>query len=321
VVHLGHPERGFEMFLTPSVTSAMAMFGFVYAWYLMFVLLLEVWFDYRHNLVVWANTEKGLKKLLYRVLSLYSHDISPQAVAFDEKAVNAITIVGIPSAFLLHGYVGFIFGSVKANPWWSSVLMPIVFLFSAIVSGIALMLIIYTVVSLVRKEEPDMACLDKLASFLFYVMIVDFSLEGLDFIHRVYQSEESIQILSQLISQRLFVSLVVIQLLLGMLVPLFTIAATKVFWAPDELRRLIYFISALLVQLGIFTTRWNVVMGGQLFSKSFRGLTAYKITLGGFEGLLVSLAFLVLPFVILFILLKVLPPWGEAGEKAGQPFY
>jgi hypothetical protein len=180
------------------------------------------------------------------------------------------------------------------------------------------MLLIYTVVSLVRKIEPDMACLDKLASFLFYMMIVDFALEGLDFIHRVYQSEESIQILSQLISQRLFVSLVVLQLLLGMLVPLFTIAAAKVFRPPDELRRLIYFISGLLVQLGIFTTRWNVVMGGQLFSKSFRGLTAYKITLGGVEGLLVSLAFLVLPLIILFILIKVLPPWGDFGEQTAK---
>jgi len=318
VVHLGHPERGFEMFLTPSTSSAMAMFGFVYAWYLMFVLLLEIWFDYRHDLVVRASTEKGLKRLLYRVLSLFSHDISMKAVLFDKKAVNIITIIGIPSAFLLHGYVGFIFGSVKANPWWSSVLMPIVFLFSAIVSGIALMLLIYMIVSLVRKMEPDMACLDKLASFLFYMMIVDFALEGLDFVHRVYQSEESIQILSQLISQRLFVSLVVLQLLLGMLVPLFTIGATKVFRPPDELRRLIYFISALLVQLGIFTTRWNVVMGGQLFSKSFRGLTAYKITLGGLDGLLISLGFLILPLIILFILIRVLPPWGEFEEEAVQ---
>jgi Ni/Fe-hydrogenase subunit HybB-like protein len=316
VVHLGHPERGFEMFLTPSTSSAMAMFGFVYAWYLMFVLLLEIWFDYRYILVSRADSEKGFKRLLYRVLSLYTRDVSLNAVAFDKKAVNAITIVGIPSAFLLHGYVGFIFGSVKANPWWSSVLMPIVFLFSAIVSGIALMLLIYMVASLVRRVEPDMACLDKLASFLFYMMIVDFALEGLDFVHRVYQSEESIQILSQLISQRLFVSLVVIQLLLGMLVPLFTIAGTKVFRPPDELRRLIYFFSALLVQLGIFTTRWNVVMGGQLFSKSFRGLTTYKIALGGLEGLLVSLAFLVLPFVILFILIKILPPWEEVEEEA-----
>jgi Ni/Fe-hydrogenase subunit HybB-like protein len=314
IVHLGHPERGLEMFLTPSVSSAMAMFGFVYAWYLMFVLLLEIWFDYRRDLVTMAQTVKGPRKVLYQVLSLYSHDLSPRAIAFDRKAVNAITIIGIPSAFLLHGYVGFIFGSVKANPWWSSVLMPIVFLFSAIVSGIALMLLLYMIVTLVRKQEIDMTCLDKLASFLFYMMIVDFSLEGLDFVHRVYQSEESIQILSQLISQRLFISLVVIQLLLGMLIPLCTIAGTKIFRVPDELRRLIYFISALLVQLGIFTTRWNVVIGGQLFSKSFRGLTAYKISLGGLEGLLVSLAILVLPFVVLAILLKILPPWEEAGH-------
>lgn len=306
-VHLGHPERGIEMFLTPSPTSAMAMFGFVYAWYLMFVLLLEIWFDYRHDLLLRAQAATGVRRALYRLLSLYSRDMSLQALAFDKKAVQVITIVGIPSAFLLHGYVGFIFGSIKANPWWSSVLMPIVFLFSAIVSGIALMLILYMIIVMLRRETPDMACIDKLASFLFYMMIVDFALEGLDFIHRVYQSEESIQILSQLIAERLFVSLVVIQLFLGMLVPLATIALTKIFRVPDELRRLSYFISALLVQVGIFTTRWNVVMGGQLFSKSFRGLTAYKIGLFGLEGLLVSLAILVLPFVILAVLLRILP--------------
>jgi hypothetical protein len=54
-----------------------------------------------------------------------------------------------------------------------------------------------------------------------------------------------------------------------------------------------------------------VVIGGQLFSKSFRGLTAYKMTLGGMEGLLVSLGFLILPFVILYILVKILPPWEK----------
>jgi Ni/Fe-hydrogenase subunit HybB-like protein len=311
VVHLGRPERGFEMFLTPSPSSAMAMFGFVYVWYLMAVLLLEIWFDYRKDLITWAEGAQGLKKQLYRLLSLYTTDISDKAVAFDKKAENFITIVGIPSAFLLHGYVGFIFGSVKANPWWSSVLMPIVFLFSAIVSGIAMVLIIYMVAALVRKKEPDMACLDRLATFLFIIMIIDFSLEGLDFVHRVYQSEESIKILSQLISERLFVSLIVIQLLLGMIVPLIGIALVKMFKFPPELRRLSYFLCALLVQLGIFTTRWNVVMGGQLFSKSFRGLTAYKISLGGSEGLLVSIALLVLPFVILYVLVRLFPPWEE----------
>lgn len=315
LAHIGHPKKSLEIFLTPNRSSAMAMFGFVYAWYLMAVLLLEIWFDYRKDLIIWAKNEKGLKSWIQRIFTLFSTDISERAVEFDKKAVKAITVIGIPSAFLLHGYVGFIFGSIKANPWWSSVLMPIAFLFSAIVSGIALVLLIYIVMTIMRGKEIDMACLDRLASYLFYTMIVDFSLEALDFIHRLYESEESIKILSQLISGRLFVSLVVIQLLLGMLLPLGALSSVKLFRLPAELRRHIYFVSALLVQVGIFTTRWNVVIGGQLFSKSFRGLTAYKMTLGGIEGLLVSLAFLILPFVILYILVKILPPWKEAKEN------
>ncbi len=311
LAHLGHPEKSYEIFLTPNTNSAMAMFGFVYAWYLMAVLLLEIWFDYRRDLILWAKQEKGLRKWIHKILSLFSKDISERAIKFDKKSVKIVTIIGIPSAFLLHGYVGFIFGSVKANPFWSSVLMPIVFLFSAIVSGIALVLIIYMVVTPMRSKEIDMNCLNKLASYLFYVMIVDFSLEALDFIHRVYESEESIIILSELVSGKLFVSLVVIQLLLGMIIPLGAIASAKIFKIPDELKKLVYFLSALLVQVGIFSTRWNVVIGGQLFSKSFRGLTVYKMTFFGLEGLLVSIVLLILPIFILYILFKILPPWDE----------
>ena len=311
LAHLGHPEKSFEIFLTPNKHSAMAMFGFVYTWYLMAVLLLEIWFDYRKDIIIWAQKGKGIKKWIHKLISLFSKDISEKAILFDKKAVKIITIIGIPSAFLLHGYVGFIFGSIKANPWWSSVLMPIVFLFSAIVSGIALMLIIYMIVMPVRKKEISMPTVDKLANYLFYVMIIDFSLELLDFIHRVYESEESIKIISQLVSGKLFVSLVVIQLLIGMIVPLVAIAAVKMFNVPDDLKKMIYFLAAILVQVGIFSTRWNVVIGGQLFSKSFMGLTTYKMTIFGLEGLLVSIVLLILPLVILFFLFRLLPPWNE----------
>jgi Ni/Fe-hydrogenase subunit HybB-like protein len=320
--HLGHPERSYEIFMTPNRKSAMAMFGFVYAWYLAVVLLLEVWFEYRKDMVQWARESQGARRWLYQVLTLGATDVSAPALKFDDVAGRWITIIGIPSAFLLHGYVGFIFGSVKANPWWSSVLMPVVFLFSAIVSGIALVLIIYMVTSLFRGRPVDMPCLDKLASFLFYAMIVDVSLEMLDFLHRLYESEESITILSQMIESRLFISLIVLQLLVGTLVPLlflgmFSPALHKGFArGGDELRRLIYLVSAVLVEIGIFSIRWNVVIGGQLFSKSLRGLTVYKVELLGLEGLATTLAILALPFIILWVLVKVLPPWNEAEPAA-----
>jgi len=316
-LHLGQPTRSYEMFLTPNLASAMAMFGFVYLWYLMLVLLLEIWFEYRRDMVVWSREETGLRKWIHKVLSLFSTDISEEAVAFDKKTVKIITIIGIPSAFLLHGYVGFIFGSIKANPWWSSVMMPIVFLFSAIVSGIAIVMLLYMIIIPLRGAKIDMKCLDKIASFLFYAVIVDFSIEVLDFIHRLYESEESIKILSQLVDTKLFMSLVVLQVLLGMLLPLGIMIVIKIFRLHEELRKLLYFVSAVLIQLGIFSTRWNVVIGGQLFSKSFRGLTTYKLELMGIEGFLVALALLIIPFIVLAILIKILPPWKKE-ELAGQ---
>src|SRR6187397_1729506 len=57
-LHLGHPERSIEMYLTPHTSFAMAMFGFVYLWYLMAVLVVEIWLDYRREIVHWAQTER-----------------------------------------------------------------------------------------------------------------------------------------------------------------------------------------------------------------------------------------------------------------------
>jgi Ni/Fe-hydrogenase subunit HybB-like protein len=319
LAHLGHPERSFEIFLTPNVRSAMAMFGFIYAWYLMVVLLLEIWFDYRQDLVEWSTTTTGLTRWVYRVLTLGATDVSPRALRFDATAGRIITIVGIPSAFLLHGYVGFIFGSVKANPWWSSVLIPVVFLFSAIVSGIAAVLLIYVVSCRVRRVAVDMLCLDKLGSFLFYALTVDFSLEMLDFIHRLYAAEESIKILSAMVTSRLFISLVVLQVLLGTLLPLLVLAVISpafekraIVPVPPAWRRTIFVVAAMLVEVGIFCTRWNVVIGGQLFSKSLRGLTVFKLQMYGLEGFWVALALLLLPIAILLVLIRLLPPWTNA---------
>ncbi len=307
LLHLGHPLRSYEIFLTPNLTSAMAMFGFVYAWYLMAVLLLEIWFEYRRDLVIMARKALFPMNRVYQALSLFSTDTSEEALAFDQKAIRVITIIGIPSAFLLHGYVGFIFGSIKANPWWSSVLMPIVFLMSAIVSGIALVIFLYMVLMAVRNRPIDMRCLDTIVGYLFYAVIVDFSLEALDFIHRLYQSEESVKILGTLITGKLFMSLLVLQVLLGMVIPLGILVVARAWRFNDDMRKLLYFASVILIQMGIFSTRWNVVIGGQLFSKSLRGLMGYKMEVMGIEGLAAAMALLALPFLILYVLIRLLP--------------
>ena len=118
--------------------------------------------------------------MVYKILTLGSNNISPASLRIDDKVGYVVTVIGIPSAFLLHGYVGFIFGSVKANPWWSTPLMPIVFLFSAMVSGIAAVMLLYMASMKVKKTTIDMRCVDTIAKYLFYTFVIDFTLEMLD---------------------------------------------------------------------------------------------------------------------------------------------
>ena len=310
-MHLGHPERSFEMYLTPHTTSAMAMFGFVYLWYLMAVLVLEIWLDYRKEIVLLSRSETGWKQTVYKVLTLGVDNISEASLKIDDRVGRFLTIIGIPSAFLLHGYVGFIFGSIKANPWWSTPVMPIVFLFSAIVSGIALVLLMYMATCFLKGIEINIPCVDTIARYLFYAFLIDFAIEMLDLIHRVYEADESFQSLDFMVRTKLYTSQILIQIVFGTIVPIGLLALTQLVKLTETARKGIYVLAAILTLIGIFAMRWNVVIGGQLFSKSFLGYTTYKMAFATREGLLPAILLMILPFGILWVLVKLLPPWHD----------
>jgi predicted membrane protein len=315
ISHLSQPQRAYEIMITPHSSSAMAIFGFVYLWYLMVVLLLEIWFDYRHSMVVWSNEKKGIMKWVYRILTLGVNDISPETVKWDKKLGYIITVVGIPSAFILHGYVGFIFGSIKANPWWSTPLMPIIFLFSAMVSGISMVMLIYMAINYFRKKTIDVNVLDSVGRFLFLVLILDFTLEGLDQIHRIYVADESFEIMKLLVQGKLYLTLFVSQGLIGTIIPLITLAFLQFYKGRIRLRKTLYFVIGILVLIGVYSMRWNVVIGGQLFSKSFSGFTSFKVGLIGLDGTLMAAFWMLIPFGILAFLLWLLPPWKMVEEE------
>jgi Ni/Fe-hydrogenase subunit HybB-like protein len=317
VLHLGHPFRSPEMYFTPHDTSAMAMFGYVYLWYLMAVLVLEIWLDYRREIVLLSQQSKGLLRWIYKVMTLGSNNISARSLHIDERVGWVVTLIGIPSAFLLHGYVGFIFGSIKANPWWSSPLMPVVFIFSAMVSGIAGVMLLYMVLTKMRGQKIDMLCVDTIAMYMFYIFVIDFSLEMLDLIHRIYEADESFNSLNFMVHTKLYFSQIVVQICLGTVLPLLLLFLTQVVKLPEIARKRIYATSGCLAMVGVFAMRWNVVIGGQLFSKSFLGYTTYKMSLVTREGLLAAIALTILPLVFLWVLVKLLPPWPEKSAHQG----
>jgi len=311
VSHLGHPERGFEILITPHFSSAMAVFGYD-ALYLLSILTLIILYDYRKDLVNLAK-EKGAKSTIYRILTLGDYDISEKAVKADNRVVYYITWIAFPSIIFLHGYLGFIFGSIKANHWWNTSLMPVIFLLSGIVSGIAIIMLIYVIISKIRRENINLACVETLAGQLLLFLIIDISLELLELVHILYLQEEGIEVILGLITDKLFVSYIIVQIGLGGLLPIAMLGAGKISKSAG-VKKTAYTLSSLLVLIGVFAMRWNVIIGGQLISKSLRGFTSYHIPVFGQEGLFVSIAALSFPFVVLWVLTRIFPTSSNTGQ-------
>ena len=337
LLHLQQPLRAMEPLLTPHFTSAIAAFGIVFTAYGLIVVS-EIWFVYRKYFVeqVHALRDKSgfannLSLLIYRILTLGAFDISEEALEVDRKAARILAAVGIPVACFLHGYAGFIFGSVKANALWMSPLMPVIFIMSAVVSGIALCMLTYIGImewqafwrrrsggtleaSEIKGAETDV--INKSARYLIGFLVAAISLELLDLIFRSYTAMKSWDILRSVMYGKDFVNIFILQYTLGNLVPF-----ALLLLPGRTMKRTV--LALLLVLFGVFMMRWNVVIGGQAFSLSFSGYMHYHIpiiphSMETFkEGLFGALTVIVTPFVLFWIINKFVPSLGRNEQPRG----
>jgi predicted membrane protein len=339
LLHLQQPLRAMNPMFTPHFTSAIAAFGIVFSSYSLIVLS-EIWFVYRAYFVKQARALKGkdgaanaIKRVIYTICTLGAYDLSEEAIAKDKKAVKILAAVGIPVACFLHGYAGFIFGSVKANALWMSPLMPVIFIMSAIVSGIALCMLTYIIimewkkfqailargrgdasVQLIKGVEIDVIA--KATRYLIGFLVAAISLELLDLIFRGYTAMKSWDILRSVMYGKDFINIFVLQYGIGNLLPFIMLLLPRL-----TMRRTA--ISLVLVLFGVFMMRWNVVIGGQAFSLTFSGYMHYHMpiiphSIETFkEGLFGALTVAATPYIIFWLISKIVPSinFGQAQES------
>lgn len=342
MLHLQFPFRGINVFMTPHFTSAIAAFGVVFFTYGAIVAS-ELWFLYRKHFV-----EKALKLrekqdktfvewfeyLIFCSLTLGVYDISEESLHKDEKAIKILAGIGIPVACFLHGYAGFIFGSVKANALWMTPLMPIIFIMSAVVSGIALCMLTYILTMEIKKfltsrrnaavgafrtkEEIvgiEINVIQMTAKYLVFFLVAAISLELLDLIFRGYTAVKSWDVLSSVIYDRDFYDIFIMQYGIGNLVPLILFSLPGL-----TIRRTL--LGVILVLFGVFMMRWNVVIGGQAFSLSFAGYMHYHLPIIPHdwetfkEGLFGALTIFTLPFVLFWVIAKIFPVFPETEKTS-----
>ena len=333
LLHLQQPQRGIEVMMTPHFTSAIAAFGIVFSTYAAIVAS-ELWFVYRKHFVESARASNGIRSKIFSLLTLGAWDISDEAIARDHRAVSILAGIGIPVACFLHGYAGFIFGSVKANALWMTPLMPVIFIMSAIVSGIALCILTYIVTMEIRKmlaknknkermrygvrtveEMRGMETMEvKITTkYLLLFMVFAISLELLDLVFRGYTAQKSWDILRQVIYGKDFMNIFILQYGIGNLLPFILLLLPGL-----TVRRTV--LITILVLFGVFMMRWNVVIGGQAFSLTFMGFMHYHFpviptNIETFkEGLGGVLCVAVTPYVFFYIFNKFMPVFKAETE-------
>jgi Ni/Fe-hydrogenase subunit HybB-like protein len=341
MLHLQQPQRGIEVLMTPHFTSAIAAFGIVFSTYGLIVAS-ELWFVYRKHFVETAlslrrKADKNLldqvKHLFFSALTLGAYDVSGAALHQDEKAVKILAGIGIPVACFLHGYAGFIFGSVKANALWMTPLMPVIFIMSAVVSGIALCMLTYIVVMEIKKFNvrraqssssnlPTSEAIKGIelneiritARYLLFFLLFAISLELLDLIFRGYTAVKTWDILRSVIYGKDFTDIFILQYGVGNLLPLILFL-----WPRLTIRRAL--VGVIFVLFGVFMMRWNVVIGGQSFSLTFAGYMHYHLPIiprnweTFKEGLAGALMVATTPFILFWLFCKILPVFSQDSEE------
>ncbi len=314
LVHLGQPQRFYEIFVTPHLTSAMSIFGYVWAGY-MVLILLEVWLIYREHFVRRANETDGMARRIWTALTLGVTTYHPDSAEIDRKLSRILAGIGIPWAILLHGYVGFIFGSVKANAWWGTPLQPVVFITSAIVSGMAMLMLMYTFIKWRRAEATDFILIKVFMAYLWGAFLLTFGLEMLELAAVVYERGWHWSQVGPLLNGPLFNSYVIGQVLILSVGS--AILTGYVVLSNVKGKALLYLanLCCLLLLVQVLFMRFNVVIGAQLISKSERGFVDYEWRLLGNEGILPSTIVFTLPFIAFFIVSRFLPVLGSSMQK------
>jgi len=287
------------------------------------IILLEVWFVFRVDIIETAARSRGLKRRFYSLLALGVYDISPEARELDHKIIRVLAAIGIPMACLLNGYVGFLFGALKSNPWWSTPLMPVIFLFSAMVSGIALLVVMYQIAMKLKGMPIDRGVISSMSRWLWLFMIMSLTLELLEIMVLAYERAEEWEVIGHLLTHQLSISFISIQMVLGGLIPLILLGIIVMMgsYMDDRIRNTLAMVSSLLLLLQVLSMRWNVVIGGQMFSKSMRGFReVYVPELFAKEGILAAMVIFVLPFILLFVFDRLIPTFNNVvDDRSPRP--
>lgn len=310
------PVNAFELFTRPHIPwSPLGDFTAIWLTYVV-LMVVETYFAFRHeNAKLALGT--GRRAKLARVLALRSTDVSEAGRRRDAKVLAILSAIGILLAFLFHGYIGFVFGAIKARAIWSTPLMPVLFIVSAIVSGIAFMYLVYLGTCRFYREKPDNAIIRGLLTWLMCFLALDFFLDVVDLVTSGVSAYTQGPVSSGVSSVYLHgphsFSYLGMQLGVGIALPFLLWLVPRVRGSAGG--------GALIagsVVVGVYAMRYNVVLGGQMESKVSGDLVRMSVPFTGFDSIQTVIGVFGVAFLV-FLFFSWLLPWRQAAAHVPAP--
>jgi tetrathionate reductase subunit C len=180
------------------------------------------------------------------------------------KMSKVFGAIGVPLAIATHGYTGFILALGK-RPLWSTALMPTLFIVSAMLSGVALLIVVVALRLWIfwrrrpRHEQAEArALVVELGKIMGWMIVADLFLVGNDVLVLLTSRTEELYVAHMMLAGQFALLFLGVEIVLGGLVPL-----VLVFGPRTGRTTAASFVSAILVLVGVYVMRVVVVFAGQ----------------------------------------------------------
>lgn len=308
IADLAQPGRFYSLLFRFNWTSPMSWGVFLLTLYPL-LNALEGLFVFRAGFARAASSKPpGFTQRLYRLLALNTLEVSPRTQERDNRAAKILGMLGIPMALAVHGYTGFILFFAVGRPLWNTPLMPVIFLVSAVVSGLGIMILLGWLMARNKAGKPMWGLLESLGILLGWSILGDLLLRGL-WHGLAYAADREVYapVLRFLFREHFFTS-VVVELGLALILPALVMLTPRL----RQVRPL-FLSSAFLAAAGVWLFRWTTVIGGQEIPKIGSIPHSLSVSYWGGKGVMQVIGNWGL-WLALFILFTWFFPWSSSKE-------
>jgi len=240
---LGRPQRILNLFIHAHWMSPMIWDVTVILIYLV-ISLVYLWLYTRRDLAARGSW-----------MALGTKDTSDSARAHDYHLTYILAWIALPAAVLVHSITAWIFGLQISRGFWYSAIMPPLFITSALVSGLSLVVILAFVV----RRTGSVSFGDELGSFLGGLLAVFLAVEAFLLLSEVlagYYPGIPTDAVHQLFSGR-YAPGFAVEVIVGLVIPFVLLAV-----AAWRRRPRVVVVASVLALIGIFVHRANLIVIG-----------------------------------------------------------